>query len=347
MAGVSLGTGLVTAVESTSRGVVRQIREMVVQAAGGTDLEVGGYGCVVSESALEAVHGVAAVAAAAPVIERNVLLRDSRRTLHVLAVDLLADSTLRAYSRDSEAEFGDPIDILAYPNAIALDADFMASVGVKLGETLEIRSPTGWRPLRVVGSVRPRGMAQAYGHTLALMDVYNAQVVFGSEGRFDRIDVSLAPGADREAAAAEIRGRLGGSQDVRSPMIRARAVERLFDGYMIAIRFAAAHGMVVGGLVVFLTLWMSVVHRRREFAVLRLIGADQGAVLSAILGEAIVLGAIGVIMGIPAGFAVARTGFGLVRYVLAASFGPFTGGEAAIEPGVALLAVVASGFFVI
>jgi putative ABC transport system permease protein len=171
------------------------------------------------------------------------------------------------------------------------------------------------------------------------MDVYNAQKIFGPQGMVDRIDIALDDGANPVVVADRLRARLGGSFDVGPPTARAGTAARIHDGYIVAVRFAAVQGALVGGLVVFLAMWMSVVQRRRELGVLRAIGADRVSAIGLVAAESALLGMAGLALGIPFGIAAAVASFHVVRDTMASAFGPFQGGHAAIGGEILLFAV--------
>ncbi|XVU23165.1 FtsX-like permease family protein [Actinoplanes sp. CA-054009] len=95
------------------------------------------------------------------------------------------------------------------------------------------------------------------------------------------------------------------------PPAGASAAERMefADGTAAAVSML---GVVLGGAVflagfiISSTFAFTVDQRRRDLALLRLVGGSRGQLRRLLLGEAVTLGALGAILGVPAGLAVMR-----------------------------------------
>ena len=68
------------------------------------------------------------------------------------------------------------------------------------------------------------------------------------------------------------------------------------------INVLTAVGVVIGFTVIWLSMHMAVSHRTREIGILKSLGASQWYIVKAILMEALVLGAAGVVVGIALSF---------------------------------------------
>ena len=71
----------------------------------------------------------------------------------------------------------------------------------------------------VRGIMKSAGLASAFGGSLAIMDVYAAQKMFGRGRTFDRIDLAVKPGRD----LADCQRELARSWDPGSTSSRLRA----------------------------------------------------------------------------------------------------------------------------
>ena len=81
---------------------------------------------------------------------------------------------------------------------VFLNAAARDKTGAVDGQPVQVQFGLAWQALRVAGSVA------AGGPPLAVMDVAGAQARFGFAGRLSRIDLRLAPGADRAALVARL-----------------------------------------------------------------------------------------------------------------------------------------------
>jgi putative ABC transport system permease protein len=126
------------------------------------------------------------------------------------------------------------------------------------------------------------------------------------DSRSDEIDVTLAPGA----AASAIRGRILRELSslrldvVTTRELRAQLSDALAASFALSDSLEAITlGLSVGGLVI--TLAGVVLERRREFAMLRYIGASRSLVIATVRLEALLLCAFGCVAGTLAGVIVA------------------------------------------
>ncbi|WP_432969135.1 FtsX-like permease family protein [Dactylosporangium sp. CA-233914] len=165
-------------------------------------------------------------------------------------------------------------------------------------------------------------------------------------GRAEVIGVIAAPGADRAALAAAVRGIVGGDGKVYTGGDRGLA-ER--SGDRAARELLLAAGGAFGGYVVMLvvfvvagTIGLSVRHRRRDLALLRAVAATPGQARRLIMTEAALVSLLAAVLGIPAGLGAARWVFGELvgRGFVPATFPIAPGALAAAS--VALLTVLSA-----
>lgn len=151
----------------------------------------------------------------------------------------------------------------------------------------------------------------------------------------DRVDVRLAPGADRAAVARVLRAAAGpGGAEV---LTRAQWVRATAPGTARATRLGFA--LVLGIALLYTgfglagTQFMATADRRREFAALRLAGATRAQILRLVTAESLVVVAVGALLGL----AVTAVNLGGVSAALAA----LRVGGAPVLPWSALAAVTA------
>jgi putative ABC transport system permease protein len=153
--------------------------------------------------------------------------------------------------------------------------------------------------------LEPQGFARAYGGNIAVMDVYAAQDVFGRGRRFDRIDVRLGEGATPDAAAIAIRRAIGSGYAIDTPAQRGADLERAAATLVGGFDLTSLVALGVGVSMIFTIFAIAVERRRRDIGILRTIGATPWQVAALFLCEAAVLGAIGAVVGLAAGRALA------------------------------------------
>ncbi|MBI2963701.1 MAG: FtsX-like permease family protein [Deltaproteobacteria bacterium] len=309
LGGIALGVATVVSMRLMHESVSRSYERTVEKIAGKAALEITNGEGGVPEELLAEVRQLPGVGVAAASVQGFVPLPGhGGERLYVFGVDLLADQELRDYQFGAaEAAMDDPLVFLAQPDSIALSAQFLERIGAALEDRLDVLVSSGVRTLTVRASLDVRtGPASLFGGRFAVMDVFAAQRLFGLDKRFTQIDVGLADGAELGAVKAALERRVGGRGIVEEPRARGQTLERLLTSNRYGMTLAAMLAVVVGVYLIFNTMMITVAQREREIGCLRALGMRRGEVLRLVLVEALVLGAVGALGGVPLGYGLAR-----------------------------------------
>ncbi len=328
--GLALGVAVIVAMRLVNGAVFESIRASVDDVAGRAVLSVTNGQAGVPEELLERVRAVPGVKAAAALILDSGLVMDHPERgerLQVFGVDYLADSEVRRYEleEDDGSEMEDPIVVLSRPDSVFVTRDFAARHGLSLGSRLPLQISSGPTELVVRGILKEAGPAKAFGGMLALMDIYAAQLAFGKgvagePGRFDQIDVVLDPALDDtaeiDAARDRIAAAVAGTATVARPESRGEQMQSMLGATKLGFAQAQALAFIVGVFLVFNTMSIAVVQRRREIGLLRSLGTTAGAIRTLFLVEATILSALGSVAGLAGGVVIARTLIPIVERVM-------------------------------
>ena len=310
--GILLGVAVIFAIDVVNTSVLASFRGTIDDVAGKTALVVGDDAGI-PEEMLETVRAVEGVGAAVPVIQESVRDGATHTQLAVLGVDTLSDAKVRDYDVTAEdVKIEDDLAFLNDPHGVLITTTFAAKAHVAVGDTLNLETLQGKQDFTIRGTLAPRGPAKVFGGDLLLMDVYAAQVAFGREKRFDRIDVVPAPGVDAGELAQRIRAATGGKAAINRPQRRSEEAERILAGFRMGLSLASLVAIFVGGFIVYNALAIAVAQRRREIGILRAIGATRSQILFLFVGEGLVMGGVGSVLGLGAGLLLARGVLGLV-----------------------------------
>ncbi len=162
------------------------------------------------------------------------------------------------------------------------------------------------------GVVTLHGPAAKLGGFLLVMDVRQAASILSQEGLCERIDVFLEPSADPERVRHLVEGVVGNQGVIHTSESAMRATEDIVGPIRIGFSLTGAGAMVVGLFLVYNALAVSVVERRHDIGVMRSLGATRAQIAGQFAAEALVLGWVGAVLGIPLGWAMARATFYLV-----------------------------------
>jgi putative ABC transport system permease protein len=243
---------------------------------------------------------------------RQVQARAGGRRITVSGID----AALPGGARRVELVEGDPAEAMrALREGAALVSEPLArKAGTGRGGTLAVHGARGETALPVAGVYRDYGAESG----AALVDLATFARVFG-DGPPSNAALWLAAGADPEASVARLRADLSGEPVlVRSNRTLRAEVLAIFEQTFAVTRLLQAMGLVISAAGVTLSLLVLARERRAELALYRALGASRGQLAALFLGRGLALGAVGLLLGIAGGGALALV---LVRSVNPAFFG--------------------------
>jgi putative ABC transport system permease protein len=266
------------------------------------------------------------------VVEVDAKLAGRDETLRIIGVDIFRAGLIQPGVVASNA---DRLDILR-PDALFLSSAAMHRLAVQPDSTLRVQVGLDEIELRIAGEIG--GSSQPY----AVMDIAAAQWTFRRLGRVSRIDVRLAPGVDVEAFGERLRAQLPAGVDAVRPQTTLAASAGLSRAYRVNLNVLALVALFTGGLLVFSTQALSVVRRRAQFALLRVLGVTRLRLTRLIVAEGALIGVVGSALGIAAGYALAHVAVRFVGGDLGSGFFRGVAPSLAMEP-LALALFVALG----
>lgn len=351
-AGIVLGVTVFVAMHTANQSVLYAFNRTVDRIAGATQLQVSAGEAGFPEEVLEKVQSLPDVDVAVPVIEATVQTGIAGAgNLLVLAVDMTGDRSLRDYDLENADEtiVDDPLVFIAQPDSIIVSRQFCDKTGLKLNDRLTMQTMAGPRQFTIRGVMSSQGLASAFGGSLAVMDIYAAQMVFGRGRRFDRIDIKVREGVRVDEARARIQAALGPGLQVEPPSSRGAQFEAMARVYSMTANITSVFALFIGLFLIYNTFSIAVTQRRGEIGILRALGASRALIRNLFLAESSILGLLGSVLGILLGVSLAR---GVAGY-LGGYFGEVYGvGEKAeqvsADPrllGLALLIGVATSVF--
>ena len=184
-------------------------------------------------------------------------------------------------------------------------------LNLDVGDQLEISAAGRFSNAQIVGILQTgnNNSRQALDD-LIISDIATAQEWTGMAGRLSRIDLILDEGdVERIRSVLPAGATLleSGEGDALSQMIAA---------FEINLQAMSLLALVVGLFLIYNTVTFSVVQRRGMIGILRSLGATRAQVFAFILGEALILGAIGTVLGLALGVIMGRGAVALVSQTI-------------------------------
>jgi len=210
-----------------------------------------------------------------------------------------------------------PFSPLSYPQGRAPKTDdevaLLESIAdkhdVKVGDTVSVVGSGPRQPVRVVGLAKFGGVTAFGGAAVVVVTLPEAQRLAGTPGQLTGISVVAAPGVEPARLRDAIRRVSPQTVAVRTGKENADKNSRDIRDQLSFLRTAllafAAISLFVGAFIIFNTFSITVAQRMREFALLRTLGASRRQVMGQVLAEGFLIGAIGSVVGLLAGLALA------------------------------------------
>jgi putative ABC transport system permease protein len=236
-------------------------------------------------SRLGRIHGVRA---AVPVYTRHIAFGERGHELDVFAMALDVPPRLAAGASAYVVPRG----------RVDIDRVLAREAGVTVGETLVVLG----RPL-VVERVH-RGGNSIF--QTAFLDPSDARALFGIDRLVNFVLLSLTPGADVGSVEAAVAAALPGTETHTAHEFATSFARRVNSGFLAVVGVLVGIGFVVGGAVIALTTYTATVEKSREFGVLKAVGAPGWFLYRVVVGQSLIVGSLGSLLGIAASVAAAN-----------------------------------------
>jgi len=196
-------------------------------------------------------------------------------------------------------------------NEVAIIKSFADEAGLKPGDSFAVAGPAGLEKVKVVG-VFEWGKSGSLGGTIAIAGrLQDVQRWAGEPGALTSISLATDAGLTPKELAARVDAALPATVDVKTgEQAAADATAETADAigsFLTPVLLAfAGVSVFVGAFIIFNAFSITVAQRRREFAMLRALGASRRQVLASVVAEALTLGVLASATGIGAGLGVAK-----------------------------------------
>ncbi len=310
--GVALGVGAVLSIQIINGNALAAFRGSMRAVSGEVDLVILGRVPAFPDSLYAATVATSGVERAWPMYRTDVAVRDADQLfLQVYGIDLFQPIGLPIDSGS-----GNIADALVTPGWTAIMPELATALDLDIGDTIPVSAGSNAATLRIGAIVDFRRLAPLASTKIVVMDIAQAQHLFGGYGSINQIDVRLLPTSDVERVTAALAQRLGPTVDVLTPEQREQRAEGLLAAFRLNLTALSLISLFVGLFLVFASTQASLVRRRTEFGVLRSMGATRRQVLGLMLTETVLLGAVGVVLGLALGYWVAATNVDVVSATL-------------------------------
>ncbi len=308
--GIALGIAVLYASLATDAGISASIDRTVRDLVGRADLRVDSFGPVgLSAQSLAAIEAAPGVSRTAPALQRRTYLVPAIGSadavpapVTLLGIDPVKETAVRDLVLDGGVGLAGTDGFQALLTRTLATASETA-----VGGTITIPDAEGAPiDLTVVGIVSGDGPIIGSAGRTVILPLGTMQRILADD-TVTRVDIVAGEGATPSEVAAAIDVALTSQTYViSSPVQIAASLRGSTADFRSTTALIAAVALFVGAFLIFNTLSMTVSERVRELGLLRAAGATRRQLVGFVAVQAFVLGLLGALLGLVAGFVLAE-----------------------------------------
>ena len=238
--------------------------------------------------------------AAVPLLFRTTMIRVQGKRSRILTVGVDLPRLQQAIAFEPSSG-----TLPADSNEVLMAAPFAESAAIAVGDRITLFGRRGPKNMVVSGILPATTMKEFSDGAAVVLPLATAQEIFELPGLVDRTRVFLNSEEARARTTKELQQQLGERFLVRSTLRAGGIAEETLRSTELALQFSTALSLMMSICIVINTLRMNFHERRREFAILRAIGASQKQLDNILASEGLAMGLLGGLLGIPAGIFLA------------------------------------------
>jgi lipoprotein-releasing system permease protein len=316
VAGVALGVMALIIVLAVMTGFEEDLKEKIL----GTNAHIvvlNGAGAMQDyQELLKKVQGIDGVVAATPFIYNQVMLSSGKNVSGVVlrGIDVASDAKVTNLHKSMVEGSLQALDERAAKTpGLVIGKELAKNLGLILGDTVDVISPMGnitpfgmmpkLRHFRVAG-IFNTGMFE-YDSTLAYVNLGEAQNFLGLGDAVTGIQLRVRDVYKTGALSQVINHELG-------PPYYARDWMQMNKNILFALKTEKSVMFIILTLIVLVaafgiasTLFMVVMEKTRDIAILKSMGATSRSIMRIFVFEGVIIGVLGTVLGVLSGLLVA------------------------------------------
>lgn len=315
--GVALGVGMIIAIDLANSSASEAFTLSTNSIAGKATHQIVASADGVPSALYRSLRARLGWQEVAPVVTDLVILEEANQLpMTLLGVDPFAEPPFRSYLQwqNDEGSSGSLslealTRLLLEPNSVIISEDLAERFDFAVEEVITLKTKEGPKRVTIIGLVGAANEASRRAlDGLILSDISTAQEVLGQVGYLSYIDLILSPSADIQP----LLDILPNDVQIERKALRNETLDQMLSAFELNLSALSLLGLVVGMFLIYNTISFSVVQRRPVLGALRCLGVTRREIFGLVLSEALVLSAIGTMIGLGIGIILGRGLVGLV-----------------------------------
>ncbi|MHB9075211.1 MAG: ABC transporter permease [Desulfobaccales bacterium] len=337
--GIALGTAVYLSISLAAASALQSFQNGVTAVTGKAQWRIQTSGAALDETLFAEVRGLPMIKAAAPAVESVLDLTGPHQgPVLLLGIDPFSERPFRDYEFSQDHGLSDTVwsDFFTRPDSVLVGRPLASRLKLKPGDTLPVMVGPRRHDLKIVGIFDSKSGLYPFDGAVLLMDMGPAQELLDRVGGLDYIDV-IGAGTATDVQKALQKALPPGVEVVR-PTAQGSRAEGLVASYRLNLAVLSAIALFVGMFLIYQSVTLSVVRRRREIGLLRTLGMTPGQVLLLFLAEGLASGLVGGLLGLILGVGLARGVLGVMTQNLSSLYMPVVAHEVWVRGGLMLQA---------
>jgi putative ABC transport system permease protein len=301
--GIALGAAVFTSVRLAVNASLDSFTKSMNLIAGRADDVLTRPGGYVPENLMPKLLDHPAIQNASPVLTTytRVAQKDTEPFL-LIGFDPIFDKPLRDWrvTQNSGQETLVWLELLKEPFTLILGQLLADQLNCNTGQELLLEHVRQKANFKIIGKLKPQGLALAEGGRIALTDIATFQEFTGLFGKVDRIDLKLKPDATSKDLDS-IRKILPESITLNPPSAARESGQGMINAYQLNLSILSFASLFVGMFLVYSLVALNAASRRQELAILRSMGATGYHLFFIFLAEGALFGVAGWLVALPIG----------------------------------------------
>ena len=315
--GIALGVAVVISIDLANASAGRAFALSTETLTGKATHQINGGPQGVPEQVFTDLKRSSFSYPAAPVLSEYISSPElGSQPLQLLGIDPFSDGTFRSFLGNDQSI---PLDaltaLLTRPGAVLLSRPLAERYGMKAGSAFTVVVGGRAQPVVIAGLLDPAdSLSRRTLDGVILADISTVQEITGKVGYLTRIDLLLP--AVNSSALSELEKSLPQGLSVAPAASRSDALEQMTAAFRVNLSALSLLALVVGLFLIYNTMTFSVVQRRELFGTLRCLGVTRREIFTLVVGEAALVGLVGVVLGIGLGILLGQVTVGMVAQTI-------------------------------
>jgi putative ABC transport system permease protein len=307
--GILIGVMMVVAVDLANNSARQAFDASIDILNGNITHQIVGGSDGVPEVVFTRLKTELGIRRAAPSLSGQVRVNSSELTL--VGMDVISEGSMQrqrpGLPDGALSVTGDFLAALGNQNAVIIEQTLAARLGLQAGDDFSLFTFSGSHVVEVA-AVFAVSETELSGNIL-LADIATAQKLLGRPGRLDSIDLAFNEANDaalNDDMLRQLRNWLPANLLLVESQARNDNLRQMSEAFHINLLAMSLLSLLVAALLIYNTVTLSVIQRRKTLGIFRAQGVTQQQVFTLVLLENGVIGFIASVLGVTAGYFLGR-----------------------------------------